>query len=150
MHSVKLKGMDENRTSSSIIHTKYLERNRSYTARLEYLQIRRGNTDDGPHEVQPPAMEKLGSTILSIDKSTKLPVFPPFGTAELKNKWFMRSRLVALLRSDLWHHLIENRDLLVALVSKTLSRLPNKSKHEAESINSGLYAAGIRGHHPQS
>lgn len=111
---VKLKGMDENRTSSSIVHTKYLDRNRNYLARLEYLKVRGGND---PAEEEPDQMETLGSTILGVNEDTGLPMFPPFGVSELTNRPFLRARLGTLLRSDLWHHLIEHRDLHLAMVS---------------------------------
>lgn len=109
---VKLKGMLEARSASSVIHTKYIEKNRSYTTRLEYLEIR-GKIDAGEAE-----MEMLGDTVLGIDDETKLPIFPPFGPSQLINRDFLLLRLSTLLRGDLWHHLIENKHLLQAMVSK--------------------------------
>jgi hypothetical protein len=111
--------MEVNRTASNIVHTKYLDRNRNFIARQLYLTVRsRGET--GQSYRDPTEMESLGSTVLAIDGKTRLPIFPKFGKSELRVKPFMKARLITLLRSELWHHLIENRELLTTLVSPQL------------------------------
>jgi len=108
--------MELNRTASNIVHTKYFESNRNFMARKVYLSVR-NRPETGQTERDLTEMETLGGTVLAIDDKTRLPIFPKFGRSELRVKPFMKARLVTLLRSDLWHHLIENKGLLTTLVS---------------------------------
>jgi hypothetical protein len=99
--------MEDNRTSSTIVHVKYLSQNRSYGVRMQFYELQ-----TSPTELVLPESEVLGH-----DERTNLPIFAPFGSNSNKIKPFIRARLIRLLRSNLWHNLIENRDLLKVLVS---------------------------------
>jgi len=114
--------MEMNRTASNIVHTKYLEQNRNFLARKVYLSVRT-RPETGQTERDLTEMETLGGTVLAIDDKTRLPIFPKFGRSELRVKPFMKARLVTLLRGDLWHHLIENKNLLTTLVSLILHHI---------------------------
>lgn len=48
----------------------------------------------------------------------RLPTFPRCTSAELKVYAFVRDRVIKLLEGDLWHHLLENKELIYAVVSK--------------------------------
>jgi hypothetical protein len=108
--------MEAVRSSSNIIHVKCVSQNHAFVARMEYIETR-GKVNLGQIIRVPSEMETLGSTILGINERTRLPIFPQFGRSELQVKPFVKARLIALLRGELWHHLIENRSLLSALVS---------------------------------
>lgn len=135
--AVKVKGMEANRSSSTIIHTKFVEGNKAYAARIAYLKVHNQFQPDESSAVSPD-LQSRATTILGHDERTGLPVFAPFGSAELRVKSFVQARLVTLLRSDLWHHLIENRDILRSLVSWSAPISPSV-------MCSSVSQSGVRG-----
>lgn len=69
-------------------------------------------------DVKPDIGQLAAEDNIPIDPSTGLPQFPPFGLESLGSRAFIKYRLVKLLKSDLWHHLIENRLLLKFMVGR--------------------------------
>jgi hypothetical protein len=81
---------------------------------MEHMQYQLEANQD----VKPDIGELAAEDNIPIDPSTGLPQFPPFGLESLGSRAFIKYRLVKLLKSDLWHHLIENRLLLKFMVGR--------------------------------
>lgn len=73
---------------------------------------------EAARDVKPDVAEYEIDDNIPINPSTGLPQFPPFGMESLGSRTFIKYRLIKLLKSDLWHHLIENRLLLKFMVCR--------------------------------
>ncbi|KAJ9096859.1 hypothetical protein QFC21_005132 [Naganishia friedmannii] len=114
----KIKDTESNKTNIAV-HRRYLSENFQYQLRVGYLEyIARQSAEtaraQGGGSAGGPAAGNgvEGEEHIPIDQTNGLPKFPPFGMESLGSRSFIKFRLVKLLRSDLWHHLIENKLLL--------------------------------------
>lgn len=101
------------------MHRRYLNENFQYQLRMEHMHY---HAEVNHQDVKPDIAQLEAEDNIPIDPSTGLPQFPPFGLESLGSRAFIKYRLVKLLRSDLWHHLIENRLLLKFMVSQRSAR----------------------------
>ncbi|KAJ9090951.1 hypothetical protein QFC20_007781 [Naganishia adeliensis] len=103
--AAKIKDTESNKTNIAV-HRRYLSENFQYQLRMEHLtylaEVAREDTKPDINDIE------IEDNI-PIDPSTGLPKFPPFGLESLGSRAFIKYRLIKLLKSDLWHHLIENR-----------------------------------------
>ncbi|KAJ9113697.1 hypothetical protein QFC22_006006 [Naganishia vaughanmartiniae] len=115
----KIKDTESNKTNIAV-HRRYLSENFQYQLRIGYLEYiarqgaetARALSGEGPVAGSGSGAGGEGAEHIPIDQTTGLPKFPPFGMESLGSRSFIKYRLVRLLRSDLWHHLIENKLLL--------------------------------------
>jgi hypothetical protein len=112
-HSAKIKDTESNKTNIAV-HRRYLNDNFQYQLRMEHLNY----LAEVARDVKPDVAEYEIDDNIPINPSTGLPQFPPFGMESLGSRTFIKYRLIKLLKSDLWHHLIENRLLLKFMVSR--------------------------------
>lgn len=133
--SVKIREILEGRATNRIVHVKHVNDNGHYRLRVEAINavvaarnlIKQGLKHDpdggGDDEVEWEGEED--DQDYPIDPKSGLPIFPPFGKAELGVFQFVRARLIRLLRSEsLWHHMTPIRDLVVKLVRHETSLCP--------------------------
>lgn len=136
-YSAKIKDTESNKTNIAV-HRRYLNDNFQYQLRMEHLHY----LADAARDVKPDITEYEADDSFPINPSTGLPQFPPFGMESLGSRTFIKYRLVKLLRSDLWHHLIENRLLLKFMASICRVFLPRASLIPCRlGIHTGVYHA---------
>lgn len=111
--SAKIKDTESNKTNIAV-HRRYLNDNFQYQLRMEHLSY----LAEAARDVKPDVAEYEIDDNIPINPSTGLPQFPPFGMESLGSRTFIKYRLIKLLKSDLWHHLIENRLLLKFMVCR--------------------------------